>query len=252
MKSIFHNPDNQQINFLDKRYYTKDNVNYYPSVTTVLEALPKGWALEQWKKDLGHNADLVLERAAKEGSNVHDAIESYLGGAEVRWQDEKTGNSYNLTEWTSILRFVDFWETYQPELIANEMNIISDTYRLGGTIDIVCRIAGQLWLIDAKTSNSIYDSMELQLSAYATMWNEVAPEKIERTGILHLKAQTRGADKTGKKIQGLGWQLKEFDRHYSQAWQSFQLLRGVWDECNPDYKPANLTLPDRVKLKRTA
>jgi len=252
MKNIFHNPDIQQINFLDNRYYTKDNVNYYPSVTTVLEALPKGWALEQWKKDLGHNADIVLERAAKEGSNVHDAIEAYLEGAEVHWKDDKAGICYNMTEWKSILRFVDFWETYQPELIASEMTIISDGLRLGGTMDIVCRINGELWLIDTKTSNSIYESMELQLAAYTTMWNEAAPEKIKRCGILHLKAQTRGADKKGGKIQGAGWQLKEFDRHYTEAFKTFTHLRAVWDECNPDYKPANLVLPDRIKLKQPA
>ncbi|PUZ21785.1 hypothetical protein DCC81_24670 [Chitinophaga parva] len=250
MKAVFHNQEAQQINFLDKRYYTKDNVTYYPSVTTVLDALPKGFALEQWKKDLGHNADLVLERAAKEGSNVHDAIDSYLHGAEIRWMDETIGVCYNMSEWISILRFVDFFETVQPEIIATELTMISDLHRIGGTTDLVCMINGEVWLLDYKTSNSVYESQEIQTAAYSTMWNESHPDlQIQRTGIVHLKAKTRGADKTGKKMQGKGWQVVEPDRSISENWELFLHLRAVWDRCNPDYRPDNITMPDRVKRK---
>lgn len=244
MKNTFHNPANQQINILDNRYYTNDQVNFFPSVTTVLEVFPQSWALVQWKKSVGFNADIILEKASKEGSAVHDAIEQYLNGHEVLF------TNYNLTEWQCILRFVEFWETFTPQLIVSETIVISIHFRLGGTIDIVCMINGQRWLIDTKTSNSMHDSMEYQLASYATIWNEQHPNhKIDRCGILHLKALTRGPDKTGKKIQGKGWQLVEFDRHYSKAWELFEHLRIIWDECNPDYKPANLVLPDRVKLK---
>ena len=53
-------------------------------------------------------------------------------------------------------------------------------------------------------------------------------------------------DKNGDKIQGRGWQLKEFSRHYKDAFKIFKSLRVIWDEINPDYKPANLSLPDRI------
>jgi hypothetical protein len=243
MKNIFHNPDNQQLNVMDSRYYTNNGVDFFPSVTTVLEAFPQSWALAQWKKSVGFNADIILEKAAAEGSAIHDAIERYLGGEEI------TYHQYNLTEWQCILRFVEFWQSVQPLLEASETIIVSPALRLGGTVDIVCVINGERWLIDAKSSNSVHDTMEYQLAAYATMWNEQHPgHKIDRRGILHLKAATRGPDKTGKKIQGKGWQLIEFPRHYSDAWRLFEHLRVIWDELNPDYRPANLVLPDRVQL----
>lgn len=243
MKHIFHNPDNQQIDVMDQRFYTNDGVNYYPSVTTVLEAFPASWALVQWKKSVGFNADIILEKAAAEGSNIHDAVERYLRGELI------TYHQYNITEWQCILRFVEFWTTVAPVLVASEIMIVSVNYRIGGTIDIVCMINGERWIIDVKSSNSMHDTMEYQIAAYAMMWNDQHPNApIQRCGILHLKADTRGPDKTGKRIQGKGWKLHEYPRHYTDAWRIFEHLRVVWDECNPDYKPANITYPDRVQL----
>lgn len=243
----FYDPENRRVDILDSRFYFKESEPgvYYPSVTTVLEAFPKGYAFSQWQKDLGHNADFILQRAAETGSKVHDAIDQYLKGVEVVWEVDK--QNYTLEEWKMILKFVEFWETFKPEIITNEVSIISDTYRTGGTIDLVCRINNEIWLIDAKSGNAIHDSHELQIATYAYLWNEQNPELfIQRCGILHLKAATRGPDSKGVKIQGKGWQLKEFDRHYKDAFKIFKSLRVIWDEINPDYKPANLSLPDRI------
>lgn len=255
-RNSFYDPNNQRIDVLDSRYYFKkdDPDTYYPSVTTVLEALPKGWALTQWHKSLGFNADIVLAKAAETGSNVHGAIEKYLLGNRIVFGSvDEFGNfkeNYTLEEWLMILKFVDFWTTYKPKLIATEVRLVSDVYKLGGTIDIICEINGENWIIDAKSGNSIYDSHEFQVAAYAVMWNEVNPDyPIHRCGVLHLKALTRGADKTkAKKIQGAGWQVKEFDRHYGDAFKIFKNIRAVWDEQNPEYKPANESYPSFVEL----
>lgn len=245
----FHKPENNCVEFLDERFYTKDGKTFYPSVTTVLDVYPKGFGYIQWLKDMGSNAGEVLARAGEQGTKVHNAIEMYLNGEEVLW----TGGTeqYSLLEWQMIQRFVEFWDTYKPKIIAGpEVTIISDKFRVGGTIDIVCELAGQRWLIDYKTSNGIYRTHELQLSAYCNLWNEANPDKsIERTGILWLKSRTRGPDKTGKKIQGKGWQLVEFDRHYSESFKLYEHTRRIWDEENKDPKPKNLIYPDKIKLQ---
>jgi len=250
---IFHNPENQQINFLDERFYTTDNETFFPSVTTVLNVYPKGFGFDNWLKELGHNADEVLKRAGEQGSKVHDAIDRIIQGHKISWvYTDEEGNSkgnYTLDEWVMILRFVEFWETYKPLVIANEFNIVSVKYRLGGTLDLVCMIKGERWLVDFKTSNGLHTTHELQMSAYAMMFNEKNPEMpIQRVGILWLKAATKGIDKTGKKMQGAGWQLKEFDRHYTESFTLFNHVSAIWDEENPNYKPKNMTYPDTVKL----
>lgn len=244
MKNIFHNPEAQQINVMDERFYTLDGETFYPSVTTVLEAFPASPQLLTWKKAVGFNADIILERAASEGSNVHNAVERYLRGDEIHY------SGYNITEWVCILRFVEFWETTAPLLEICEQIIVCPDLRIGGTIDIVCVINGERWIIDVKSSTAVHETHEFQIAAYAVMWNREHPGlPVTRCGILHLKAATRGPDKKGKKIQGKGWQLVEFERPFLKAWQIFRHLRVVWDECNPDYRPANLKYPDRVQLK---
>lgn len=250
---MFHNPEVQQINFLDERFYTVDNEVFYPSVTTVLDVYPKGFGFNEWLKANGFNADIILERAGTQGSNVHSAVDTYLSGKEITWADSEGNAKYTFDEWMMVLRFVEFWERYSPILVANEFAIISEKFRLGGTADLFCEVKGQRWLIDIKTSNHMHDSYALQLAAYATMFNDLNPNmKVDRVGILWLKANTRGEDKKGLKMQGKGWQIVEWDRPYEESWKIFEHVRKIWDEQNPNYRPKNVSYPDRVKIKSHA
>jgi len=244
----FHKPKENCVEFLDERFYTKDGETFYPSVTTVLDVYPKGFGYIQWLKDMGSNASEVLAKAGEQGTKVHNAIERCLNGEEVFWTE--ANEQYSFLEWQMINKFLEFWETYKPKIIAGpEVTIISDKMKVGGTIDIVCEIDGVMFLIDYKTSNGIYKTHELQLSAYCMLWNEANPSNtINRTGILWLKARTRGPDKTGKKIQGAGWQLVEFEKHYSDSFKLYEHTRKIYDEENPNPMPKNLIYPDKIKL----
>lgn len=248
MSKMFHNPEIKQINFLDERFYTADNINFFPSVTEVLNVFPKGFGYLTWLKDLGHNSDAVMERAGKTGTAVHDAINKYLIGLELLWADENGKTHYDFDEWVMILKFKEFMDNHKPEIEASETNFVSSKLKIGGTIDIVAVIDKKRWLIDVKTSNNIYTTHELQISAYAQLWNEAHPDKIiDETAILWLKAATRTEGKKGA-IQGRGWQIKTFDRNYNEAYKIFEHTREIWNEMNPNYRPKNLTYPDRIKL----
>lgn len=250
MGKLIHSPENKKIDFLDDRFYTKDGVNFYPSVTTVLDVYPKGYGFIQWLKDLGANAEQVVERAAEQGTHVHDAIDQYLSGVELVWKKEGDKENYTLEEWRMILRFVDFWTTHKPKLLANEQDYISEQLGVGGTLDLVCQIGKDIWLIDYKSGNAVYKSYEFQLAAYERMWNgfNTADKRITRRGVLHLKAATRGPDSRNKNIQGEGWKLHEFTRTHEEAFSIFEHVHALWREENPNPKPKNLVYPDRVKL----
>ena len=69
----------KQVNFLDTRFYKKGE-KYYPSVTSVLQYFPKNKFFENWLKDVGHNSDVIVRKAADEGTQVHEAIENYRFG----------------------------------------------------------------------------------------------------------------------------------------------------------------------------
>jgi len=247
---IHHDTENRQINVLDERFYlSEERDEFYPSVTTVLEAYPKGPGFTQWLKQVGFNADEIVKQAGEEGSIVHNAIERFLKGHELRWIDDEGNGIYKFHVWQMIMRFHDFFTTYNPEIIHIEQQIVDDELRLGGTLDFVCRINGETWLIDFKSSNAIYESYWLQIAKYMQMWQRKHLQPIDRYGILWLKAKTRGEDKTGKKIQGKGWQLKESPKTYKEDIDTFEALHMIWRRENPNYKPKNMIYPDSIKLE---
>jgi hypothetical protein len=200
MRNYTHNTKLQRFEFYDQRFYTDDDgKTFFPSVTHVLNCFPKGEWFETWLKSVGMNADQIKMDAADAGTNVHNAIDQCLKGDKINLVNSNGNPDYTKEEWKMIQRFGSFWESVNPKMTSTELNLISKTIRIGGTLDLVCDIYGKRWLIDHKTSNGIQDTHYIQLAVYAKMWNEAFPDQpIERCGILWLKASTRGESKTGK------------------------------------------------------
>ena len=244
-----YNADSKQITIGDQRFYQRKPKTFYPSVTYVLSYFPKGKFFENWMKDVGHNSDIIARKAADEGTETHEAIEKFLNGEELVWIDEYGKAKYNLIVWQMILRFANFWNTVKPRLIATEQHIFSDEYKYAGTIDLVVEIDGKICLLDIKTSNSLHTSYDLQLAAYAQAWNENFDTPIEQTGIIWLKSSSRGADKSGKKLQGDGWALKTPHNTYQENLQSFLKVYDIFKLENPDMKPYSEKLPISIKLE---
>lgn len=242
---VEYTEDNKQINVLDSRFYRR-NGKYYPSVTSILNYFPKNHFFHSWLKDVGHNSDIIAAKAAGEGTQAHTAIDAFLNGEEIHWIDEFGNAKYSLEVWKMILKFAEFWNTHKPELVAGEYHLFSDQHEFAGTADLIVRFQEKLWLLDIKTSNSLHTAYDLQLAAYATAWNETHNEKIERTGILWLKASTRGEGK-GDNIQGKGWQLKVVD-DIEKNFKMFQNIQEIYKLENPDFKPMTELLPTSVKL----
>lgn len=237
--------DNKQINVLDSRFYRR-NGKYYPSVTSILNFFPKNQFFHSWLKDVGHNSDIIASKAANKGTQVHNAVEAFLNGEEITWIDEWGNAKYSLDVWKMILKFADFWNTYKPELVATEYHLFSDEHEYAGTADLIVRFQGSLWLMDLKTSNSLHTSYDLQLAAYATAWNETHNEKITHTGILWVKANTRGEGKSGK-IQGKGWELKTVS-DIETNFKMFKNIQEIYRLENPDPKPFTELLPTTIKI----
>ena len=246
-KRLDFNPDLKQINFLDRRVYKRGEGVYYPSVTTILQYMPKNKFFETWMKDVGHNADLIMRKAGKEGTQVHEAAEDLVEGKEVSWMDDYGRAKYSQIVWEMILKFADFWKTYKPELISSEQFVWSDEHKFAGTADIVCKMNGKVWLIDIKTSNSIHKSYDLQLASYAKGLEESRDIKIDRTAILWLKAQSRGPSKQKKVIQGKGWKLLQIDE-IEKNFELFKLIYKLYELENPNTEPIYNSYPTTVKV----
>src|SRR6056300_290729 len=231
----------RQITVLDSRYYQRKPGIFYPSVTHVLSYFPKDKFFERWMKEVGTNADYIIRRAGREGTQVHNAIEDYINGKEVKWLNDYGDAKYSQEVWRMILKFVDFWETYQPTFIKTETHLFSDELKVAGTADLICEIDGEIWLIDFKTSNALYKTYDLQLACYAQSWNEIYDTPIERAGILWLKSSKRGP-KDGK-MQGKGWEIKEMDGTLEDNKTLFSHLYEIFKYMHPELKPVTETLP---------
>ena len=235
----------QQVNILDERFYTLDNKTFYPSVTTVLSAYPKGYGFEEWLRNNGQNTKTILAEAGEQGSNVHNAIDEYLKGVKLTWINEQGNENYTLLEWQMICRFMEFFAYVDKKDIESEQILFSNHFKLGGTTDLVCTIDGERWMIDYKTSNAMYPTYRLQLAIYKQMYEMITKETIDRYGVLWLKANTR----TNKGfMQGKGWQLKEYTDSFEKDLRLFGHTRALWDEENPNYKPKNLQYPNNFEL----
>jgi hypothetical protein len=241
-------PDLRQITLPDARYYQRSPGVFYPSVTTILGFFPKGSFFETWLKDSGHNADIIMRRAGDEGTQVHEAAEKILKGEEVRWIEPDGYVNYNTHVWKMILSFYDFWTTYNPKLLLSEEFMYSDQHKYSGTLDLLVELDGKKWIIDIKTSTAIHTSHYLQMSAYVKAYEEKYGEKVDRTGILWLKSSKRGPDKTKKRIQGNGWELKEGDKSIDEYFQMFLHTYETYKMMHPEQEIEMLTLPNSIKL----
>lgn len=242
MRTFFDKRLNK-IEVLDERFYTLDKITYYPSVTTVLNAYPKSPHLYEWMKNNGRNSDEILKAAAEQGSNVHNAIEEFLNGKEITWFVNGK-EQYTLKEWQMISRFMDFYKKHVGSVEAVEVQVFSEKFKVGGTIDLICNINGEKWIIDFKTSNAMYKTYELQLAVYKEVWEDMTKTNIDRYGVLWLNAATR----TEKELQGKCWQIKEYTQDHEHNMRLYECTRALWDEENLNYKPKNLEYPNSYKL----
>ena len=246
-KRLDFNPELQQINFLDRRVYKRSEGVYYPSVTTILQYMPKNKFFDTWLKDVGHNADYIMKKAGKEGTQVHEAAEKLVKGEEVSWMDDYGNARYSQIVWEMILKFAEFWNTYKPELISTEDFVWSDKYKYAGTADLIVEMDGERWLLDVKTSNNLHRSYNLQLAAYAKAWEEMFGQKIDRTGILWLKSSKRGPSKKEGMYQGKGWEVKQID-DIDENFALFQTIYDLYKLDNPVTEPIYNSYPTKVKL----
>jgi hypothetical protein len=218
------------------RYYTIGGQQYL-SVTTILSnGMPKPalirWAAKEAATYAANNHDelgrLTIEsrieqikkaprdkrdKAASRGTALHGICEQILLGNDV---------IVPLVLQPSIRAFRQFVEDFQPELIAAECTVFNMQHNYAGTLDMICKIGGENWLIDIKTGNGIYPETALQLAAYASADYVALPDGSEDTlpevhelGVLHLRDD--------------GYRLKQIDTYhgFDPLFQQFLAVKQV-------------------------
>jgi hypothetical protein len=110
------------------------------------------------------------EEAGKKGTDTHAIIEEIIkdvikiDGTIPATLEQDSKQVKHFTNW-AIENKVRFLES--------ELGIYSENNFLGGIVDFVCEIDGEVWIGDIKTGNGIYAEAFWQMGGYELMINEL-------------------------------------------------------------------------------
>ena len=172
-------PKLEQIEIDGVRHYTADDGSIetpYPSVTTVLSSdKKKEDGIRAWRERVGEEeANRVSHLATSRGTAVHQIMEDWI----LDREPETKPMPVHLETARWLRNTV---EPYIGEVRLVEGQLFSHHLRTAGTVDLVAEWAGEMAIVDWKTSKwpkkrEHINSYFLQEAAYAVMFEE-------RTGI---------------------------------------------------------------------
>ena len=213
-------------------HWYKVGKGYYPSVTQILTSFPQSPFLTKWVADHGwEESQAIKTEAGEKGTQVHNAVERLLKGAELDQQN------YSLPEWWKLNTFWSWYKEYKPEVVQTELMVFSRKYKYAGTIDCVYKTKDGLTLIDFKTSGSIYDHFPLQVAGYAQAYEEMFDQHIYQTAILQLGAKNKN-----------GYRFVIQD-NWKENVKPFLAVKKIFDyQYGKGYVPQIMNLPNMIKL----
>ena len=196
------------------RFYEVDG-KAFPSITTVLGAIPKP-GLDAWRKSVGEEAaKWEMNRAARRGSATHTLVEQYLKGETPSIRDVLPLGMFRLLK--PYLDQVD-------NIHCLEQIMYSKNLTIAGQVDCIAEYNGKLSVIDFKTANkervdSWNENYYIQCTAYAYMYEELFGTPIDQ--IVILQAGEDGSAKSFIKNKAdykdkLEKAIKDFYKYYEE------------------------------------
>lgn len=120
--------------------------------------------------------DKVKDAAADLGTRVHEAIDAYILGQTPKLDGESAIGFQN---------FLDFLDHEKITMIAGDTPVASVKSKFGGRLDAIgCDEAGNLILLDWKTSNALRDEYPLQVGGYCLALEEQYGVKVHSAKVI--------------------------------------------------------------------
>ena len=183
------------------------------SVTTLIN-LHIGWnkgALIGWTRKIcmsGQDSMVELKTAGRIGTLAHEMIEQFIKGGSVSldgYSAEEIGQAK-----TAYNAYCEWEKKRKPTYHENEIKMVSDKYKFGGTCDAICTIGNKLTILDFKTSSGVYDEFIIQLAAYRQMYQESTGKKIQQAILLKLDKEGEGYEEHRIALKDLNWGWRVF------------------------------------------
>lgn len=256
-KILRENKDGKvQLTIADERWYLdtrSEKPRWVPSCTWIASYYPKGKAFYQWLASKGWDeAEEIKLNSGEKGTRVHSACDILMDGEEVAMNSvlpDRDGVAKELTidEYTAILSFKKFCDDYKPVFIAHDLIVFNDEEGYAGTLDLVCKIEDEYWIIDLKTSKSIYPSHIIQVASYHHAYKGVELlEQHKGKEIKVVKPVTKlGILQLGYTRNKNGFKLTEVEDKYDL----FLAAKKIWADENEGVKPKVIEFPETIKLE---
>jgi len=156
---------------IGRKYYHPDGKSY-PSVTTVMSWLASE-GIAKWREKVGDDeANKVMFRASKRGTNVHDVCEKYLLNEE-NYIDK---NDHILMQ--SFMDIKQVLDANLDDIYCLEKALYSDFLGLAGKTDCIGKYKNKRSVVDFKTSRKLkkkhyIHGYLMQATAYSIMFEEL-------------------------------------------------------------------------------
>lgn len=225
----------------NKHWYESKTIPgvFYPSITEV-NKMPKGEAFDKYmaSQESYEDSKRILNELAERGTRVHKATELLETGEPLHL----AGSGLSYDEYQLVVFFANWYSEHKPKTIGVELRLVSDHYKLGGTVDRLYLLNGKKTILDIKTSrNAIYDYHFTQCGGYALLYEDMFPgEIVEQTAILRL---------TDRRKDGYELVLREgidLERDKSQFLRNHETYK--YQNKYKDIKPKSIELPESIKI----
>lgn len=243
----------------DERFYSREVINnitglpeiiWYPSVSWLVSFYPKGIEFYKWlSQHSWDESEAIKHEAGNKGDKIHQASEiiDIKGNitATDKFMNKERGEleELNYDELEAIKSYQEWVDEVKPQVLANEMTVFGRNEITGwaGTLDRIYRIDGQIWIVDLKSSNSIWPSYKVQVSAYSG-----AEIDYKVLGITDEEWQARKLA-----ILRLGYKYNKIKKYKFDEVEDLSDLFistcKIWKQENPPEKPKQRDFPLSIK-----
>jgi len=203
--------------------YKKKDGTVVAGVTTILGMIAKP-ALIHWAWNLGVKGEdyrKVRDKAASIGTIGHYLIECHLKKVTPDLGNYSK-NDIDKAE-TAFLAYLDFEKKHHLKLIASEIQLVSEKYGFGGTVDCYAELDGKKSLIDFKTSNGVWPEMRVQVAAYTELMKENGYQ-VDDIHLLRIDKDTGEFSHHPFKDLSLEWKF------FKYIVEAYPLKKVIWDK----------------------
>jgi genome maintenance exonuclease 1 len=215
----YHDGQDVELEFNEKKHYYTVDGEYAPSVTTILDSIAKPalipWAANEGAKFFISHAheDMKIEDMAKGirgayrtssgsalniGMEVHkwceEAILWKLGKGEAPLPLERTESK------NAINAFREWVKANDVEWLTVEEKVYHRGHKYAGTVDATAIINDEYCVIDFKTSGAIYSAYHLQCAAYAKAIENMRGKEVDKAYVLRFDKKT-GEFEAGSSVE---------------------------------------------------